>query len=299
MRKRPGRVRLLATLAVGMLSISFGSIFVKWAQEAPSLTIAFYRMAGASLALTPFYWLRRGQNRNRESAACKTTRRRRYGLRFLAGLTLALHFAFWVSSLRFTSVAVSTLLVTTSPVLVAVIAYLVLGERTSLAGFGGIFLSFAGATLLLWGDLTVRGWRGPVLALGGAVMIALYWVIGRDLRRDRGLLGYVFPVYVIASGILALMVVAASLPVRGFSGLTFLAMLLAGVVPQSLGHTAYNWALGYLPATTVSTLALTEPILASVLAYFLLGETIGGTVLVGGGLVAAGIVVVSLYGRSR
>ncbi len=291
----PGRFWLLAVLGVGMVSISFGSILVKWAHEAPSLTIAFYRMATATALLTPFYGFGR---------MSKGVHRRSVGSIFslrsaLAGMALALHFAFWVSSLRFTSVAVSTLLVTTSPVLVAMIAYLFLGERTSARAIAGITVSFLGASLLSWGDLQLGDWRGSALAMAGAVAIAVYWVVGRRARPGQGLVEYIYPVYFSAAVILGLVVLAAGLPVRGFSTATWAALLLAGVVPQSLGHSAYNWALAYLPATTVSTLVLAEPILASLLAYWLLDEVLGGLVLLGGGLVAAGILMVSLWGRPR
>ncbi len=300
MADAPGRSRLLAILAVGMLSTSFGSIFVKWAAEAPSLTIAFYRMASAVVVLTPFYGFRRVRaGRGGPSASARRAPQpfRLERAHLLAGLALALHFAFWVSSLRFTSVAVSTLMVTTSPVLVAIIAYLALGERTSGVGLAGILISFLGAGLLLYGDLRVGDWRGPVLALAGAVMVAVYWVIGRNLRRRARLLGYVYPVYLSAALALALIVWVLGLQVSGFSTTTVLALLAAGIVPQCLGHTAYNWALAHLPATTVSTLVLAEPILASLLAYWLLGESLGGLVLAGGGLVATGILMVSIWGK--
>ncbi len=285
--------KLLFMLALGMVATSFGSIFVRWAGEAPSLTIAWYRMTTAALVFTPFYLWQRWSRPAIETRA-------RPSVTLLAGLALALHFAFWVSSLRFTSVAVSTLLVTTSPALVAVAAYLFLREKTSAAGWAGIGLSFSGAALLLWGDFRFGDWRGPVLALGGALMVAVYWVAGRGSRRAAGgLLAYVYPVYVSAAVVLGVIVLAAGLPVTGFSTVTFLALLGAGLVPQCIGHTAYNWALGHLPATTISTLVLSEPILASLLAWWLLGESPANLVLVGGGLVAAGILIVSLWGRAE
>lgn len=296
--------KVFLLLAIGMLSISFGSIFVKWAQEAPSLTIAFFRMFWAGLILLPFYmagsrspggppWRPKGGGR--ESG--------RPGFRlwiFCAGVALALHFAFWVTSLRYTSVAVSVVLVNTSPILVCAVSGPLLGEKPTGIGLMGIGSAFLGALLLLWGDLQRLGdWRGAALALSGAAALGLYLVAGRRIRQQTHLLDYIYPTYVLAAGLLAILVWVSDAPISGFSIRTHIVLFLLGLVPQCVGHTSYNWALRYLPVTLVSTLVVAEPVLASLLAYWILDEWFGEMTLLGGAGVVLGILLVSCWGTRQ
>jgi len=281
----PGPLRLIVVLSVGLCCVSTGGVLVRLAGDASSLVIAFYRLLWASIILLPFYLL---QAKGRHQWTL---------LHLWAGLSLALHFGFWIASVKLTSIAVSVLLVNTSPVLVATVSHFYLGERLRPRGAIGIGLSFAGGVVLVWQDLQRIGdWRGAFLAVLGAVAFAAYLLIGRRLRSQLSLFSYVYPTYLVAMVSLALTVLATGLPLRGFSGTTWSALLLLGLVPQCIGHTSYNWALRYLPATVVSTLILMEPVLATVAAWLFLGEGITLEVLAGGVLLGAGIILVTKGG---
>lgn len=280
------RLRLIVTLSIGLICVSSGSILVRLSQEAPSLAIAFFRMFWASLLLSPVYWLNRPEIRVSS-----------WPLQLLTGCALALHFAFWIASLRYTSVAVSVLLVNTSPAVVAAFSFLFLGERFTFRGLAGLLCAFLGGAVLVWNDLNHLGdWRGSVLALLGAAMLAVYLLIGRKLRQDTSLVGYIYPTYLLAALVLLLIVIGANTPVRGFSWQTYFFLFLLGLVPQCIGHSCYNWALRYLSATLVSMIILGEPVLATLLAWWILGETIGAVVLLGACLVGIGIFAVSRWG---
>lgn len=282
----PSRPILYLILAIGLLSIGFGSILVKLSGEAPSLVIAFFRMFSASVILLPFFILRNPTKKKSNSTWF-----------FVSGIALALHFAFWVSSLHHTSVAVSTLLVNTSPVLVSLYSYFAFSERLTFTGIFGIFLAFLGAGLLFWHDLLSLGnWRGATLALAGAAMLGLYLIAGRILRQEMSLIEYVFPTYVLATTTLAGVVWTQNLSLFGFSTKTYLFLLILGLIPQGVGHTSQNWALKYFPATFISTLVLSEPIIATILAYWILSETIGTLTLFGGITVGVGISLVARWG---
>ncbi|HUV14325.1 MAG TPA: DMT family transporter [Acidobacteriota bacterium] len=283
-RPRPGSLILILVIAV--LSTSVGSILVRFSQEAPSLSIAFYRVLWACLLLAPFYLL---SSSPRPALINK-------GL-LIAGSALALHFAFWIASLRYTSVAVSVLLVSTSPALVAVYSHFFLRERLTLRGIVGLSLALLGSLVLVWNDLSrLDDWRGALLALLGAVMVGVYIVAGRTIRQTMSLIHYVYPTYLIAAAVLGVLVLLSGSSLAGFSSRTYLFLFLLGLVPQSLGHTAYNWALEHLSATTISTLTLGEPVLATILAWWLLGEEVGPIIIVGAILVGAGIYLVSRWG---
>lgn len=282
----PSQARIFTILAFGLVAISLGSILVRYSQEAPSLVISFYRMLWATLFTAPFYFLRSKRGLTGS-----------WKIQLLAGLALALHFAFWISSLRYTSVAVSVLLVNSSPVLVAAASFFVFKERVTVRGLLGILTCFLGSAVLLGNDLLQLGdWRGALLAILGAAMLGIYLIVGRHIRQDRPLLDYVFPTYFVAAVVLLGLTLLSGDPLTGFSPNTYLFLMLLGLIPQCLGHTSYNWALEYLPATMISTLILAEPILASLFAWWLLGEGITLGVAAGALLVGGGILLVTRWG---
>ncbi|HSR68856.1 MAG TPA: DMT family transporter [Acidobacteriota bacterium] len=287
----PSRLRIAVVLSFGLLAISSGSILVRFSQEAPTLTIAFYRLALAVLILSPFYWHARRKGSSQQGIRDSRV------LIVVAGLALALHFAFWFASLRYTSVAVSILLVYTAPIPVAVISYFWFGERLTALGGVGFGLTFLGSGLLVFHDLEAQGgWTGALLALAGGAAFAAYLVLGRRLRQGRALLEYVLPTYASAALFLALGVVLAGLPVSGFEPSTYAAMALLALFPQCLGHTSYNWSLRFLSATLVSLLVLAEPVVASALAYWILDEPVTELIWLGGLLVGTGIWLVATRG---
>ena len=276
-----------AGLAVGVLSVSTGAIFVRYAQtDAPSLVIAAYRMGIAFLVvLIPTL-----VNHRRELLSLT---RRDLMLTATSGLALALHFATWISSLAFTSVANSVVLVNTIPLWVGLLAPLVARERLARATMIGIILSVAGAIViglgLDRGSPSARHLSGGSLAVIGALAAAIYILIGRNLRRRHSLLVYVTVCYGTAAAFLWLAVLAGRLPVIGFSGRTWACLLGLALVSQILGHTSYNWALRYVSASMIAVSLLGEPILSSLFAFVLFGEALTPLQAVGAALILAGI----------
>jgi drug/metabolite transporter (DMT)-like permease len=273
-------------LCVGLLAVSIGSILVRFSQEAPSLVIAFYRMLWATLLLSPFFWKKR--------IPFEQFLGRDY---LIAGLALALHFAFWIHSLRFTSVAVSVLLVNTSPVLVALLSFFVFREKLSLRGIIGLLSAVLGSSVLFWNDIeNIGDWKGAVFAILGAAALGIYLISGRKIRQGTDLIHYVYPTYAYATIILGLLALFSGHTFFGFSPQTYCFLFLLGMIPQAVGHTSCNWALEYLPATIVSTLILVEPVLATMFAWTILGESIDSFTALGGLLVGLGIFLISRWG---
>ena len=139
-----------------------------------------------------------------------------------------------------------------------------------------------------------KAFLGDLLALAGAIAGASYLMIGRRLRARVSLISYVFVVYGMAAVCLLLIMFAAGQSPFGYSPTTFLWFILLALVPQLLGHSTFNWALGYLSAAYVSITLLGEPIGSTVLAYFLLSETPSAIKVIGGILILVGIYVASL-----
>ena len=291
MESRPHLGNLLLTIFVAVVSVSFGSILVKWNTEAPPLTIAFFRMLWAAVLLFPFYVRERAISAKRGRTALPLTSI------LLAGLGLALHFAFWITSLRHTSVAVSVFLVNTAPLMVALLAFLLWRERLTLAGAAGIVVAVSGAGCLSLSQFQSSGTiAGALYALLGAVFLSVYLTAGHASLRITSLWLYVYPTYLISALLLGLLVWVMESPVSGLGIRTHALMFLLGLVPQCLGHTSYNRILQYLSPTLVSLLLLGEPVGASVLAYVLLSESLSPLSLLGAGAVAVGVLLVSRGG---
>ncbi len=303
MPSSPSRLTLLLALLTAILATSTSSVFIRYAQQdAPSLAIAALRLTFATLILAPFAVAR-------HRVELRSLTRSDLGLALLSGLFLAAHFATWISSLEFTTVASSVVFVSTAPLWVALASPLFLHERLGQAAIAGLGLALAGGVLIAISDACVwnngldcaslsealhgRAMWGNFLALAGAWTVAGYIVIGRKLRAAMSLLPYIFVVYGIAALTLLIVTVVAGLPLVGFRPATYGWILLMALVPQLVGHTTYNWVLRYLPAAVVSTANLGEPIGSATLAYLLLGESPAATKLVGAALILIGIYLVS------
>lgn len=275
--------RLYLFLSVGIIAISTASIFVKLC-DAPVLIIAAYRMLLASLILMPMACYRetwRGWHRNE------------LGWHLLSGLFLSLHFAFWIASLKYTSVASSVILVTTHPIFVGVGGSLFLKERLGSNLIFGIALSVLGSGLISYGDMSLskEAWMGDGLALLGGIAASGYLLVGRKMRKDQDLLSYIFPVYSTAGLILVLLALIFQKSFWGYTSSTYLYLFLLALVPQIMGHTTFNWALKYLPAAAVAVAILGEPIGSTILAYLILGEGLTLWKIIGGISIFSGILI--------
>ncbi len=236
--------------------------------------------------------------------------RRELLLSLLSGLLLAAHFSTWITSLQYTTVASSVVLVSTTPLWVALLSPFTIKEpirRAVVAGLilalvGGIVVGISDTCSLQSGSLTCpslatffhgRAFLGDVLAVCGAIAGAGYLLIGRRLRARMSLISYVSLVYGMAAVVLVIiMLVARENPV-GYSPQIYLWLVLLAVIPQLIGHSTFNWALGYLSAAYVSITLLGEPIGSTILAYFFLHEKPTPLKLIGGVLILVGIYVAS------
>ena len=278
---RQSRVLSYALLAAGVAAVSFSAIFIRLA-HAPALAMAFWRNVFATAILAPVALARRSEFRRLS--------RRDAAVAVLSGALLAAHFATWIPSLRYTTVAASTVLVTTAPVFVA-IGSLWLGERVARGAVFGIAIALAGAVIVSGGDFGVssRAVLGDVLALLGAMFAAGYFLIGRSLRQRVSLLVYVTIVYATCSLVLVPAMAAGGVRFSGFPPKTWGLMVLMAVVPQIMGHTVFNFVLRDLDPTVVTVGIMGEPVGASLLALAFFGEVPSWWTAVGGALILAGI----------
>jgi drug/metabolite transporter (DMT)-like permease len=289
-RPRPTVFMVYAGLALGVSAVSSSAVLIRLA-DAPSLTIAAYRLVLASIVVVPI-------GIATDWSGLRALTAKQWGLAAVSAACLAAHFAFWITSLEHTSVASSVIIVTANPILVAIGARLLLRESASLLVMIGIGMALVGGLVITVGDWNLGDSRlyGDFLAFLGAVAVAGYYIAGRNLRERLSLFGYVAPVYGGAAAILLAVVVVTGTPMTGFTLETYGYLTLTGVVPQLVGHTSLNWSLGYLPATLVATAVMAEPVSATLLAWVVLDEAPAVATVAGGALVLSGVFV-ALRGR--
>jgi len=286
-------VNAIIILVIGILSVSTASIFIRLCSEMPSLLIAFYRMFFSSLILISI-----------TSVKGKFTRYSSQQLIYgaLGGLCLALHFATWISSIKYTSIASSVVIVATNPIWVALFSYLFFKEKQSKKLLAAIALSIIGSFVLAFGDsfgdlakLDKTAIKGDLLALAGAITASLYFLNGSRMRIKMDVLPYTTLVYSFAALFLGGMVLFSgeSFALSSYSGNSLIFLLLLAVVPQLIGHTSFNWALRYLKTSMVAVIVLGEPIGSAILAFIIFREKVSAMQLAGIALIF-GAVLISL-----
>jgi drug/metabolite transporter (DMT)-like permease len=293
----------LAGLAFAILAVSTSSIFTRYAQEmAPSLVIAAHRLSISALLIWPITLIR-------HRPTLRSLTRKQAFLAILSGVFLAAHFATWITSLEYTSVASSVVLVSTMPLFVALLAPRLIGESITPTIIVGLVLALGGTLIVGISDACtwqgglrcppaaefLRGGAllGDLLALAGAISGAGYMLIGRRLRPQLPLLPYISITYGTAAVILVITMLGAGNPALGYPAPAYFWFLMLALLPQLIAHSTFNWALRYLPAAYVSITTLGEPIGSTILAFLLLGEQPGGVMLVGAVFILVGIVVAS------
>ena len=290
MTERGAAPYLLMTAAVACVSL--GSILVRAAQ-APPLAVSFQRVFLASLLVAPFA--------ARPAAdAWPRLALRRVLLLAAAGIALALHFATWIASLSFTTVAASVLLVNTAPLFSLALARLFLGETPGRSVLQATAIALCGAALIAAGDWTggASSLTGVLLALAGAVTLSVYHVVGRGLREAMPLSAYVLAVWGTAAAALAALAAVSRVPLFGYPARTLGLFFLLALVPTLCGHGLVNRALRELPAPTVGLFMLGEPLGAAALAFVLFGEVPSALTLAGGALVLGALAWLVRGGRA-
>jgi drug/metabolite transporter (DMT)-like permease len=281
-------------LAAGVLIVSTAALLIRWAIDAGAgpLAVAAGRLTVAAAVVVPLALALRGRE-------LRGLAQRDWTIAAVAGLFLALHFATWIASLRYTSVASSVALVTTNPIWVGLMSWWLLSEPPTRRTGAGIALAVLGSGLIIASDLggggaTVEG-RAPMLgnalALAGAIAISGYFLVGRGLNRRLTLLAYVAIVYGASALAMNAIAIAGGQGLWTIPAAAWVPIALMALGPQLAGHTIINASLRHLSATFVALAILGEPVGSAVLAWLLLGETFAPLQLAGFATLLAGIVV--------
>ncbi|WP_418845110.1 DMT family transporter [Pyramidobacter piscolens] len=272
-------------LAAGVFMLSASGVFAKVAR-APAGVIAFYRLFFATLALLP--WLLSHKNDRRELRSLSPIQ---YAEGALAGFFLAVHYVMWFESLRYTSVASSTVLAALQPLFSVIWGRLFLGERLGARALTGGAIAIVGSAVVGWSDFSVSSqllW-GDLLALVSGGVISLYFFCGQILRRRMGAVPYSVLSYGSSSAVLALYALFMGHPFTGYAPGTWGAFLGLALISTIGGQMVFNVLLKWITATTVTMGILGEPVGTCFLAWLFLGETLSGRQFLGIAVILGGL----------
>jgi drug/metabolite transporter (DMT)-like permease len=271
-------------IVIGVISVSTSAVLVKLAGNAPAAIIANYRLLLAVLLMAPIMILKYRHE-------FKLITKKDWLLSSLAGIFLAFHFILWFESLNYTSVASSVVLVTLQPIFAFLGTYLFFKERFSSGAVISMVIALLGSVIISWGDFQISGMAlfGDILAFIGAIAITAYFLLGQNARKRVSLMTYTFVVYGVSSITLILYNLLLQNPFLGYPTKYWIIFLALAIIPTFFGHTLFNWALKWLSTSTISMAIVFEPIGASILAYFILGEKITWSQWLGGTIVIFGL----------
>ena len=293
-------LRAYAVIVIAIIATSSAAILIRLAldESMPPLLIAASRLFVATVALTPIAL------RGYRDILARLSRLE-WLLILISGSCLALHFTAWVSSLQFTTVLVSVVIVSTGPIWVAILEVAFLKIRLSPLVVAGLLTALLGGLLIgfpLAGDPAQAATgaenlgatlTGAALAWLGALSISVYMLIGRKLRATLPVIPYVWLVYGAASLCAMVVMLATATPVSGFRAQGYLILLAMGLIPQLIGHSSLNYLLEHFPAAIVSMFSQLEPIGSAVLALLLFRELPPNQQIVGSGIILVGVIMAS------
>ena len=276
-------LRLISILFLALVSVSSTSLVIRHLAVVPALTMAFWRLffAGGMLWGYSLFSIR-------EKLSMENRKRT-----VLAGVLLGCHFACFFIGVKNTSIANSTLLATLGPVFTAIIVY---GQGNPIQKhvFLGLFFALAGAGIINFssGDSGINSLFGNGISLLSALFLALTWIVAKKIREDTGVVIYGRSLFLVAAGTILIFSFLAGDSIFDFQLQHLLWFLFLGFVPSILGHNLFNYALKYIPPTSVASVPLGEPVLASIFGIIIFGENVPVGALVGGPFVFFGLYLI-------
>jgi len=280
-------------LFISVVSVSFAAIFIVSVSENVSpLSISFYRLLFTFLLISPAVFF---VKKYREEILGLS--RPTFFIMLGIGVILAFHFALWITSLDYTSVASSVILVTAHPVLVAPVAHYFFKEKLSFVNIAGIFVSLVGVAILVFGNygLGSMTFEGNILAILGGAAAGLYILGGRKVRRSVSVVSYAFVVYGVGTVVLFFVCLFFGVSLYNLNLVDYEIIFMMAVVSGVFGHTFYNWSLGHVRASVASVVLLGEPLGSTVLALMLpwIQQVPSYYTAVGGSIILLGVYLTS------
>lgn len=280
-------VKTYLILFGGVFALSTSAIFVKVA-HAPSAVTAFYRLFLAGVILLPVFLLRADCRRE-----LKSLPRKQWVQIASAGFFLALHYMLWFESLKYTSIASSTVLVCLQPLFSLWLERFVGRKKIRSAALLGCAVALCGCFVIGLGDFRISGKSllGDMMAFIAAGVISLYFFVGESVRKSVSAVTYSVLGYLISAAVLLIYIVLRGEALGGYPAQTWQAFVGLALISTVGGQFVFNLLLRHVPASAVTMSILAEPIGTCILAYFILRERVSSQQFLGILLILSGIVL--------
>ena len=279
--------KITILLFIALLSVSTSPIIAKSLVDVPAVSISFWRMIIGSF----FLWFYSGFYKQGIMNNSKN-----YSKTVIAGILLGLHFALFFGAIKLTLISNATFLGTLAPLFTLILEILILKRKFNPKVIFGLGLSLIGAYVIFGNefDLSEKYILGNFLALVCSLCLALCFMIAEKVRQNENTIVYTRLLYLSAAITLSIIALLSNTPLFGFTSYEYLGLLFLGVVPTIIGHNAIYYSVKYVSPTIVSAFPLGEPIIATILAFFIFGEAIGISIYIGGSITLLGLILITL-----
>ena len=276
-------VRIGLILLLAMVSVSSTSLVVRSVATVPALVLAFWRMFTASGMLWSYSVIR-------PAGKLSPINKKRI---IFAGIFLGCHFACFFLGIRNTSIANATLLGCMAPIFTVFISIFQKKKMNKMT-YVGLIVAIIGGGIVQSGDISLNSANlfGNSIALLSALFLAITFVLAKEIRQETANVVYGRSLFFVASMTVLFIATTTGDSVLSFTVGDIPWFLFLGLVPSIFGHNLLNYAVKYITPTAVSSVPLGEPIIASIFALLLFGETIPIGALLGGPVVLIGVYII-------
>ena len=268
---------------MGAVAASFSAIFVRLIDASP-IAIGFYRLTFTLpfFAVAVFIWHR---------TELKSITKRQLAGCMLGGLFLAGHYFTWFTAIGHTTIASAVVLCNISPIIILIITTLILREKTTVKAVIGVIIALIGAAIITGGDYSFAGDAiyGDIMAFFGALFYALYFLVGRKMRKGINATVYVFIIFATCWAAFAVGMIGTGTQFTGYSVKDYFYLFAFAMICQIGAHAVFNWCLGHVSPLYISTIETGESVFAAALAALLLAEIPTLWQWIGGGITICGL----------
>ena len=268
---------------MAMFAVSTSPIIARYLENVPAVSISFWRMGFGSLILWGVSLVKK-QVPLRKENLIRT---------FIGGIFLGIHFALFFGAIKLTTIANATFLGTLAPLITFFIEKFILKRNHASALILGLGITICGAIIIVGNrfDFSSNYTIGNLLAVACSIFLGMAFIISENVRKEVGTISYSRTLFSTATATLFIIALFTGTALIGFSSIEFFGLLLLGIIPTILGHGSMYYAIRYVSSTVVASAPMGEPILASIMAWFLFQETVGFATLLGGSITLIGLCI--------
>ena len=278
-------IRISILLFIALFSVSTSPIIAEFLKDVPAISISFWRMFIAALILWTYSLFFK---------QCKVKSSNNLKSIFVAGILLGIHFALFFQSIKMTKIANATFLGTLAPLFTLLLESFLFKRKFNKFVIMGLLLSFCGAVIILSHnfDMSQKYTLGNFLAVLCSVCLAISFIIAEKVRQTENTIVYTRTLYLAASATLLIIAVITNSNLVNHALSDYIGLLFLGLVPTIIGHNIIYYSVKFVSPTIVSSFPLGEPVIATILAFFIFGQIIGINIILGGLITLFGLLLI-------